>query len=157
MVEGNEEIKPKVNKAGLFIVIGGVEHVGLLEKVSLLIAEHISGPFSATVTVLTSSAITSSIVDNIPVTAILLPIIQNLNKILSITGNQLFWPLIVGAALGGNITPIGSPSNVIAMGIAEKNNKKISFGKFIKIGLMLTIMHVVISVIYFYVQQVLIF
>ena len=137
---------------GLFIVIGGIEHVGLLEKMSVMISNFISTEFSAISTILVGSMTTSSIVDNIPITAILIPIIENLNQILQVVGKTLFYPLIVGAALGGNITPIGSPSNVLAMGIAEKNKRKIDFGTFIKYGGSLTIIHIIISLAYFYVR-----
>ncbi len=140
---------------GLFIVIGGVEHAGLLDKVSKMIANVIIGPKSGMITILTGSTIASSIIDNIPVTAILIPILKNLNQLLNITGPVLFWPLIVGAGLGGNITPIGSPSNVIAMGIAEKNKKKIGFAHFMKIGGMLAIIQVIISAVYFYIISIL--
>ncbi len=136
---------------GLFIVVGGVEHVGLLEKVAHFMAERISGEISAVLSVLGGSAIASSIVDNIPVTAILIPIIKNLNSLLGIAGNTLYWPLVIGTAIGGNITPIASPANVLALGIAEKNRRKISWGQFIKIGGTLAIIHFIISAVYFYI------
>ncbi|MBN1502745.1 hypothetical protein JW930_04315 [Candidatus Woesearchaeota archaeon] len=134
---------------GLFIVIGGIEKVGLLDKISYLLAEHISSLLSAMFLILSGSAISSSIVDNIPVTAVLLPILKNLNSILNISGNFLFYPLIAGVAIGGNITPIASPANVIAVGLAEKNKKRISFGYFMKAGLFLSLLHMIISTLYF--------
>ncbi len=140
---------------GLFIVIGGVEEVGLLEKASHFVANYITSLPVATVTIITGSTIASSLVDNIPVTAILLPILENLNTILEISGTALFYPLIIGAGLGGNLTPIGSPSNVIAMGIAEKNDRKLKFGDFVKIGGTLTIIQIVISIAYFYIKYTL--
>ncbi len=139
---------------GLFIVIGGVEKVGLLEKATIAISKIITGKFSAISTILIGSMSASSIVDNIPITAILLPIIKGLSHALNFAGKSLYYPLIVGAALGGNITPIGSPSNVLAIGIAEKNKKKIDFGKFVKIGGSLTIIHIIISLAYFYIKTI---
>ncbi|MBD3204678.1 hypothetical protein GF327_10385 [Candidatus Woesearchaeota archaeon] len=134
---------------GLFIVIGGVEHVGLLETAAHIITRFISGKNSAIFTILGTSTIASSIVDNIPVTAILIPILKNMQGLMDLS-NSLFFPLVVGAGLGGNLTPIGSPSNVIAMGIAKKNNRKIKFMDFVKVGFGLTIIQLVISGVYFY-------
>lgn len=136
---------------GLFIVIGGVGHVGLLEKVSQFIAHHLSSQASAVFGILVVSTVASSLIDNIPFTALFIPIVKNLSTLLSITSSTLFYPLLVGAALGGNITPFGSPADVIAMGIAEKNNRKITFGQYVKIGGMLTLIHLLISAVYFYI------
>lgn len=134
---------------GLFVVVGGVEHVGLLETASSFIAEYVHEPITAVLTIISSASFVSSVVDNIPVTAILLPIVKNLNVFLHLSSPALYFAIVTGAALGGNITPVGSPSGVIAMGIAEKYKKKIKFGEFMMIGGTLSIIHIVIAAIYF--------
>jgi len=137
---------------GIFIVIGGVEKVGLLEKIALMISNYMHGPMSATTITIAVSAIISSFIDNIPVVAMLLPIAKSLTAMFGINNFILFFAIAAGTNIGGNITPIGSPSNVIILGLAEKEKKSISFAQFIKVGLLYTLMNMAITLAYFFVR-----
>jgi len=137
---------------GIFIVIGGVEKVGLLEKTALMISNYMHGPMSATTITIAVSAIISSFIDNIPVVAMLLPIAKSLTAMFGINNFILFFAIAAGTNIGGNITPIGSPSNVIILGLAEKEKKSISFAQFIKVGLLYTLMNMAITLAYFFVR-----
>ena len=64
----------------------------------------------------------------------------------------LWWGLVIGANLGGNMTPIGSPSNVITIGISEQEGYPISFTMFLRLGLSLTVLYFIISMGYLYVR-----
>ena len=137
---------------GIFIVIGGVEKVGLLEKTALMISHYMHGPMSATTITIAMSAIISSFIDNIPVVAMLLPIAKSLTALFGIKNFILFFAIAAGTNIGGNITPIGSPSNVIILGLAEKEKKAISFAQFIKVGFLYTLMNMAITLAYFFVR-----
>ena len=100
----------------------------------------------AVIVILWVSGIASAIVDNIPYTATMLPIIAFLNK--SIPGAEsgvLWWALALGACFGGNGTIIGASANVVTTGIAEKAGYKITFGQFVKEAAPITIVSLIIS------------
>jgi Na+/H+ antiporter NhaD/arsenite permease-like protein len=137
---------------GLFIVIGGVEKAGWLETVALFVSRYMHGPMSATVTTIFTSTFISSFIDNIPVVAMLIPIAERLTELFAVKGFLLFFAIAAGTNIGGNITPIGSPSNVIIFGIAEKDKKPIGYGEFIKVGLLYTLVNITITLIYFFIR-----
>ena len=91
----------------------------------------------------------SAIVDNIPYTATMLPIIAFLNK--AIPGAEsgvLWWALALGACFGGNGTIIGASANVVTTGIAEKAGYKITFGQFVKEAAPITVVSLIISTVF---------
>jgi Na+/H+ antiporter NhaD/arsenite permease-like protein len=90
------------------------------------------------------------VVDNIPLSTSLAPIVKDL--VLDESWSMLWWGLVIGANLGGNMTPIGSPSNIITIGVSEQEGYPISFKMFMKIGLGLTLLYFVISTAYIYVR-----
>ncbi|MFQ6053738.1 MAG: ArsB/NhaD family transporter [Candidatus Bathyarchaeia archaeon] len=67
-------------------------------------------------------------------------------------GDQVWWGLVIGANLGGNMTPIGSPSNIIALGVSEQEGCPIPFNRFFKIGFGLTMLYFILSMMYLYVR-----
>ncbi len=137
---------------GLFIVIGGVEKAGWLERIAVLISHHMQGPISATILTIFSSTFISSFIDNIPVVAMLIPIAKSLTELFAVKGFILFFAIAAGTNIGGNITPIGSPSNVIILGIAEKEKKPISIAQFMKVGLCYTLMNITLTLSYFFIR-----
>jgi Na+/H+ antiporter NhaD/arsenite permease-like protein len=96
------------------------------------------------------SGIASSIVDNIPLSSSLSPIVKDM--VIDGGSKLLWWGLVIGANLGGNMTPIGSPTNVIAIGISEQEGYPISFTMLLRLGFSLTILHFIISMGYLYVR-----
>ena len=132
---------------GLFVVVGGLEKSGFLEIVAHKMIELIGGQKVVGIPlVVWMSGITSGIVDNIPITVTLIPIVRSLVESLGM--NVMWWCLAIGAGLGGNLTPLGSPSSVIAMGISKKEGNPIPFGKFLKLGLITTLIHLFIGTLY---------
>jgi Na+/H+ antiporter NhaD/arsenite permease-like protein len=95
------------------------------------------------------SGVASSVVDNIPLASSLAPITKKM--VVGSSWNVMWWGLVIGANLGGNMTPLGSPSHVIAIGISEQEGYHISFNFFLKLGVMLTLIYFLISMAYIYV------
>ncbi|MBC8876572.1 MAG: ArsB/NhaD family transporter [Planctomycetes bacterium] len=141
---------------GLFVIIGCVEATGVLERLAAMVVS-LAGDSQTTLipVVCVFSAGTSAIVDNIPVAATLIPIIENI-KSMGVAEEPLWWSLILGSNLGGNGTPIGSISCVIAL-YALKREAKISvgWGEFIKLGGTIMLVQVVGAVLYVLLLQTL--
>jgi len=129
---------------GLFIMVEAVVEVGLIEIVADEALRLTGGNLQLTsVLLIWFSAITSGIVDNIPYTATMIPIVQNLGQVMSI--DPLWWSLALGACLGGNLTIVGAAANVVVVSLAEKSGHPISFKKFFKYGSVVTVMSLVIA------------
>jgi Na+/H+ antiporter NhaD/arsenite permease-like protein len=134
----------------LFIVVGAAEHTGILQVLADWIKDICQGRlWVAIIVILWVSGIASAIVDNIPYTATMLPIIAFLNK--AIPGAEsgvLWWALALGACFGGNGTIIGASANVVTTGIAEKAGYKITFGQFVKEAAPITVVSLIISTVF---------
>ncbi len=134
----------------LFIVVGGAEQTGILQAIADWILGVCQGNLVvAILIILWVSGIASAIVDNIPYTATMLPIVAFLNT--TIPGAEsgvLWWALALGACFGGNGTIIGASANVVTTGIAEKAGHKISFGSFCAQAAPITLISLVISSIF---------
>ena len=131
----------------LFIVVGGAEQTGILQVIADWILNTCQGNLTvAVLIILWVSGFTSAIVDNIPYTATMLPIVMFLSK--TIPGAEtgvLWWALSLGACFGGNGTIIGASANVVTTGIAEKAGYKITFYEFAKQAAPITIISLIIS------------
>ena len=135
----------------LFVMINGLENIGIIEILSQILSNLLGkSPVSATIILMWLSGIISSLVDNIPLSTSLAPIVKDL--IFEDAWRYLWWGLVTGANLGGNLTPIGSPSNIIALGVAEQEGYPISFNAFLKMGVGLTGLHFIVSMVYIYVR-----
>jgi Na+/H+ antiporter NhaD/arsenite permease-like protein len=136
---------------GLFIVVGGIEHVGLIET----IADGLLG-ITGTDLVLTGllilwlSAVASALVDNIPFTAAMIPLVQEVGNVIPV--QPLWWALAMGADFGGNATIIGASANVVVASIAERNGYKITFVHFMKYGVIVTVMTLILSSAYLWLR-----
>jgi len=136
---------------GLFVMINGLGKIGIIEILSTSLSALIGRtPMRASVSLMWLSGLVSSLVDNIPLSTSLAPIVRDL--VTDDSWASLWWGLVIGANLGGNMTPIGSPSTIIAIGVSEQEGCPISFTTFLKTGLGLTVVHFVISMIYLYVR-----
>jgi Na+/H+ antiporter NhaD/arsenite permease-like protein len=140
--------------AGLFILVGSLEHVGVLKVIAQKSIEATGGSlFQISIIILWLSAIVSAFLDNIPFTATIIPLIQSIGQLGGIENlNPVWWSLSLGACLGGNGTLIGASANVIVAGIAEKNGSPISFRGYLKIAFPLMILSIVISSAYIYLR-----
>ncbi|MCL2281137.1 MAG: SLC13 family permease, partial [Dehalococcoidia bacterium] len=118
---------------GLFIVVGGLEQTGVLDKVAVFIGDISGGNLPLVISlVLWLSAFSSAFIDNIPFAATMVPIIRELAITQGLDMASLSWTLALGTDIGGNATPIGASSNVIGTAIAEKEGHKISWGRYMK-------------------------
>lgn len=129
---------------GLFIIVGAVEKVGTIQYLSELMFKVCKGSFEITTyAILWMSGFLSALIDNIPYTATMIPLIKNL-------GNHyedlkpLWWALSLGACLGGNGTLIGASANIIIADMANKYKHPISFIEFLKVGMVVMIEALVI-------------
>ncbi len=121
---------------GLFVMVGALVNIGVIGAVSQAAADVTEGRLGlAAMVLLFGSGVLSAIVDNIPYVATMSPIVEELVKAHGGSGQVLWWALALGADLGGNATAIGASANVVILGIAERNNARISFWQFTRYGL----------------------
>ena len=125
---------------GLFTVIGGIKAVGIIDDVAAAIS-RIGGSslFLLYTVVVFGSVAISAFIDNIPYVATMLPVMQGVSAMIGIEPYLLYFGLLTGATLGGNLTPVGASANITAIGILEKNGEHVSFGDFARIGVPLTL------------------
>jgi Na+/H+ antiporter NhaD/arsenite permease-like protein len=130
----------------LFIVVAGAEETGLIQVIADWV-NHVSrgSLVLAILVILWVSALASAIIDNIPFTATMLPVVAYLNT--AVPGAEsgiLWWALALGACLGGNGTMIGASANVVTVGIAENQGYRISFMHYFKIAFIPMIISIVL-------------
>jgi Na+/H+ antiporter NhaD/arsenite permease-like protein len=120
--------------AGLFIIVGAMEHVGLLKMVAAAVTDISGGNFFIALSIiLWISAFGSSIVDNVPFAATMAPILKHMSENFGFSLLPLVWSTALGTDIGGNGTPIGASANVVAVANYERTtDKKISWGYYCK-------------------------
>ncbi len=132
---------------GLFIVVEALVEVGWIEQAARAMLDLTGGDEAVTAMILLwGSGIASGIVDNIPYTATMVPIVQELAT--TMRPEPLWWSLAIGADLGGNATAVGASANVIVLSLADRAGFKISFMQFLKYGLIVTFVSLVIGTVY---------
>ncbi len=138
--------------AGLFILVGALEHVGVIEWIALEGLKLTGGAMLPTgMLILWLSAIASAFVDNIPFVATMIPLIEDMGRLGGIANlDPLWWSLSLGACLGGNGTIIGASANVVVIGLAEKEGYHFTFVGFMKVAFPLMIVSILISTVYLY-------
>jgi Na+/H+ antiporter NhaD/arsenite permease-like protein len=147
--------------AALFVVVGGLEEVGLISRAAHALVELTAGePTALALGLLWFSAVTSAVVDNIPAVTTLIPVVQDVARLTNpgaAADRQLWlrpdvlplwWALALGADLGGNATVIGASANVVASGIARHRGFPITFVDFLKVGVPFTLLSLVVSTLY---------
>ena len=138
---------------GLFILVGGLKATGAIDKLAECVLKLTGGNLVlTTMSVLLVSAIASAFIDNIPFVTTMIPLIIHMGAISEMNLTPLWWALSLGACLGGNGTIVGASANVIAVGIAEKHDIKITFGKFFKEAFPMMLLTIVMSAIYLFVK-----
>jgi Na+/H+ antiporter NhaD/arsenite permease-like protein len=139
---------------GLFMLVAGVIEIGLIDAVADGIGTVTGGALAGTsLLVLWLSAILSGIIDNIPYTATMIPVVEQLAE--GQPNDALWWALAIGADLGGNATIIGASANVILAGMAEREGHPIRFGQFLRYGLPVTAGTMVIATAYVWLRYLL--
>ena len=139
---------------GLFIIIGGFEANGGISYLAQKLIEFTNGSLSAaTMLILWGSGILSGIVDNIPYTATMAPLIAQVQSTIPYSGpghNPMWWALSLGACLGGNLTIIGAAANVLVSETAAAKGHPISFMRYLKYGALVTFISLALSSLYLY-------
>ncbi|SPT49741.1 MULTISPECIES: ArsB/NhaD family transporter [Actinomadura] len=140
--------------AGLFVMVGGLVRTGVIGQISEAAADATGGRLGvAAMLLLWASAGLSAIVDNIPYVATMSPIVADLaGQYPGTEGHVLWWALALGADLGGNATAIGASANVVVLGIAARNGTPISFWRFTRYGLVVTLAMVALSTPYLWLR-----
>jgi len=139
--------------AGLFIIVSGVELTGALELFAHEIVNVTGGNFEATsVLIIWSAAFASAFVDNIPYTATMIPIIEDISEdpiiassLANFSYNPLWYALAIGADFGGNGTLIGASANLVAVAVVERHGYRIFFKDFLIKGLPFMVITVAIG------------
>jgi Na+/H+ antiporter NhaD/arsenite permease-like protein len=134
----------------LFMVIGAIQEVGLVSMIAGGI-KHIVGEnlILSLLVVIWSGALLSGVIDNIPFTAAMLPVVGYLTRTIpGASSRVLYYGLSVGAAMGGNSTLIGSSPNMVAAGITERAGYRLTYMAFLKVGLPATILTVATAMIW---------
>ncbi len=120
--------------AALFVIVGGLEHAGVLGVLAENIASLAGGnPVIAALAILWISAVMSAIVDNIPFTVAMIPVLTYLEG-QGVPTNLLWWSLALGVGFGGNATPIGSTANIVVVAKSEQTDTPITFKGWLKSG-----------------------
>ena len=139
---------------GLFIIIGGLEATGGIKLMAQWIIDVTGGSQSiASMIILWGSGIISGIIDNIPYTATMAPMIAQMQVVMgSEYAYPIWWCLSLGACLGGNLTIIGAAANVIVSENATKQGYPISFMGFMKYGVVVVLISLILSSAYIYLR-----
>ena len=141
--------------AGLFIMIGALVKTGVIGQMAEAAANATGGdPLTATMLILFVSALLSGVVDNIPYTAAMSPIVLQLTQDIAdpVQAEALWWALAIGADFGGNLTAIGASANVVVLGIAMRSGSPISFWEFTRKGAVVTIVTVLLAAPYLWLR-----
>lgn len=136
---------------GLFLLIGGLEEVGILDELAMRLVLYTEGDLPKTsMLILWITGVLSGFVDNIPFVAAMIPVILELKEYGMTNLDPIWWSLALGACLGGNGTLLGSSSNLVVAGLAIKEKENISFLEFLKVGFPIVLVSLLISSIYIY-------
>ena len=134
---------------GLFLIIGGISAQGVIDAIAKGLASIGGNNIFLIYTVIVwASVLCSAFVDNIPYVATMLPIVTNLAAALQVDPTPLYFGLLSGATLGGNLTPIGASANITGIGILRKEGYEVKNSDFFKIGIPFTLAAIIPAYIY---------
>ncbi len=126
--------------ASLFVVIQGITSAGVIDKLAELLVSLGGGNLFLMYTVIVfASVLISAVVDNIPYVLTMLPVVTGVAQAMGVEPYVLYFGLLVGATLGGNITPIGASANITGIGILRKEGYEVKAKDFMKISVPFTL------------------
>ena len=128
---------------GLFIVIGGITEAGVIKQIANLFVK-IGGTsqFGMYTMIVFVSVILSAFIDNIPYVATMLPVVTEISTLMGVQPYLFYFGLLIGATLGGNITPVGASANIAGIGILNKEGYEVTTRDFMRIGIPFTLVAV---------------
>ena len=134
---------------GLFLMIGGISHMGVIDALAGLLAKLGGGNVFLMYTIIVwASVLISAFIDNIPYVATMIPVIASLAVEMGCDPTVMYFGLLSGATLGGNCTPIGASANITGIGILRKEGYDVKNGDFFKIGIPFTLAAIIPAYIY---------
>ncbi|MBO5166497.1 MAG: arsenic transporter [Lachnospiraceae bacterium] len=137
---------------GLFLMIGGITNMGVIDAAAGLLVKAGGGNVFLLYTIIVwASVLISAFIDNIPYVATMIPVIAGMAIQLNIDPTVLYFGLLSGATLGGNMTPIGASANITGIGILRKEGYEVKNADFFKIGIPFTLAAIIPAYIYFWV------
>ena len=132
--------------AGLFVVIGSLSYNGVIDDISqILVSLGGSNLFVMYTLIVWASVLFSAFIDNIPYVATMLPVVTGIAARMGCDAHVLYFGLLVGATLGGNLTPIGASANIAAIGILRKAGYEVKTPEFLRIGVPFTLIAVLVG------------
>jgi Na+/H+ antiporter NhaD/arsenite permease-like protein len=131
---------------GLFVVIGALTETGVIDDISSMFVK-LGGDnlFLMYSLIVWGSVLFSAFIDNIPYVATMLPVVQGIAGMMGCKPYVLYFGLLVGATLGGNLTPIGASANIAAIGILQKAGYEVKTKDFMRIGVPFTLIAVLVG------------
>jgi Na+/H+ antiporter NhaD/arsenite permease-like protein len=131
---------------GLFVVIGGITEAGIIKDFADAIVKIGGNSLFLLYTIIVwGSVLISAFVDNIPYVATMLPVLTVVTTQLGVDPKLLYFGLLSGATLGGNLTPIGASANITAVGLLKKEGYEVGFADFMRIGVPYTLTAVMVG------------
>lgn len=128
----------------LFVVIAGIKEAGVIDKLSEVFVNMSRGNLFAIYSIIVwFSVLLSAFIDNIPYVATMLPVVSGIAALMGVDPTVLYFGLISGATLGGNLTPIGASANITALGLLRKEGHEVNALTFMKISVPFTLIAVV--------------
>jgi len=125
---------------GVFILVGSLTLTGWIDVSAGFLSQRIGqNIFLGFILLITISVVLSAFIDNVPFLAAMLPVTVSVAQKLSVDPTVLLFGLLIGASLGGNITPIGASANIVSIGLLKKEGYQVKFIDFVKIGLPFTL------------------
>lgn len=134
---------------GIFVVVQSLTETGLIDDMASGIIKAGSGNKLLLYTILVwASVLISAFVDNIPYVATMLPVVRSISMTMGLSPYLLYFGLLTGATLGGNLTPVGASANITAIGILKKEGHDVAFKDFAKIGIPFTLTAVFVGYVF---------
>lgn len=139
--------------ASLFIVVAGVTNVGIIDDIAtLFVKAGGSNRFLLFTLIVWGSVAVSAFVDNIPYVTAMLPVLAGVSRMTGTDPNLLFFGLLTGATLGGNLTPVGASANITGIGILKKNGYLVENRTFMRISVPFTLAAVLVGYIFLWIM-----
>lgn len=130
--------------AGLFIVIAGITEAGVIDAIAeTFVKVGGNSLFGMYTLIVFASVVISAFVDNIPYVATMLPVVSGIASSMGVEPYLLYFGLLIGATLGGNLTPVGASANITGIGILQKEGYEVSTKDFMRIGVPFTLVAVI--------------
>jgi Na+/H+ antiporter NhaD/arsenite permease-like protein len=141
--------------AGLFVMVGALVKTGVINELAKVASHYAQGDaWKATLLILIISFTLGSFINNVPYAAAMTPIVAQFAATIPghASNGVLWWALLLGTVLGGNLTPIGASANIVAVGIAKRAGHPVSFWDFTKRGAAVTLISFILSLGYLWLR-----